>query len=244
MNRQTIIMILLILLGMEIVLRVLSIPDYLFPLPSQTLLTLWTARNELILALSETSLHALMGLAISLVGGVFLALIISLSPWLKAGILPVALFFQTVPIIAIAPMLVIWFGFGAPTVVASSCIVSFFPILASTLNGLESTPISALQLFQLYQASSFETYTKLKLPFAMPWILNGVRIAMGLAIVGALVGEFIAGGGLGSLIDSARTQQRVDLVFAAVFVSCFLGWAMTSLFHFIQNHSLKKWMNV
>jgi len=241
MNRHTLIMTLLLIAAVEMTLRLFTIPEYLFPLPSLTFITLWISRADLLAALSETSTHALVGLSLSTIGGVLLALIISLSRWLRAGILPVALFFQTVPIIAIAPMLVIWFGFGAPTVIASSCIVSFFPILASSLKGLESTPKSALELFQLYRANSFETYCKLKLPFAIPWILNGLRISLGLSIVGALVGEFIAGGGLGSLIDSARTQQRTDLVFAAVFASCFLGWALTASFDYIQNQLLKKW---
>lgn len=241
MSRPTLIMTIALIGGIEILLRVFAIPEYLFPLPSQTFITLWESSRELTTALLETSSNALIGLALSTLGGVLLAFIISLSPWLRAGILPVALFFQTVPIIAIAPMLVIWFGFGAPTVIASSCIVSFFPILASSLKGLESTPKSALELFQLYRANAFETYLKLKLPFAVPWILNGLRISLGLAIVGALVGEFIAGGGLGSLIDSARTQQRADLVFAAVFASCILGWSLTAIFDFCQNHLLKKW---
>lgn len=243
MSRPTLIMTLVLISSIEIILRFFTVPDYLFPLPSQTFLTLWESRQDLMSALIETSSNALIGLILSTLGGVCLALVISLSPWLRAGILPVALFFQTVPIIAIAPMLVIWFGFGAPTVIASSCIVSFFPILASSLKGLESTPKSALELFQLYRANSFETYIKLKLPFAVPWILNGLRISLGLAIVGALVGEFIAGGGLGSLIDSARTQQRADLVFAAVFASCILGWALTATFDFCQNSLFKKWTN-
>lgn len=241
MSRPTLIMTFILIACIEILLRIFTVPDYLFPLPSQTFLTLWESRQDLIVALLETSSNALIGLILSTIGGVGFALVISLSPWLKAGILPVALFFQTVPIIAIAPMLVIWFGFGAPTVIASSCIVSFFPILASSLKGLESTPKSALELLQLYRADSLETYMKLKLPFAVPWILNGLRISLGLAIVGALVGEFIAGGGLGSLIDSARTQQRADLVFAAVLASCILGWTLTAAFDFCQNHLLKKW---
>lgn len=242
MNRQTLMMTTFLLLGLEGALRLFHVPDYLFPLPSQTFATLWSSRWDLLQAFQETTTMALIGLALSVVGGVFLALIISLSQWLRAGILPVALFFQTVPIIAVAPMLVIWFGFGGPTVIASSCIVSFFPILASSLKGLESTPKAMLELFKLYRATPMETYLKLKIPFAIPWVFNGLRISLGLSIVGALVGEFIAGGGLGSLIDSARTQQRVDLIFAAVFTSCFLGWLLTASFDYGQNHFFRRWM--
>ena len=138
-------------------------------------------------------------------------------------------------------MLVIWFGFGGPAVIAAATIVSFFPILASTLQGLESTPIAAIELFKLYQATKFELYLKLKIPYAIPWIYNGLRIAMGLAVVGALVGEFIGGGGLGSFIDSARTQQRTDLVFAAVLGSCGIGWILTNILDFSKSLFLHRW---
>lgn len=243
MNRKSILVLLLLLLIFEGLLRFFEVPDYLLPLPSQVIHTLWESRSDLGNALWETSTHTFLGLMISFTGGVFLAILISLSAWLRAGILPLALFFQTVPIIAIAPMLVIWFGFGAPTVVAAATIVSFFPILASTLQGLESTPKSAMELFQLYNASQFEVYHKLKIPHATPWIYGGLKIAMGLGVVGSLVGEFIGGGGLGSLIDSARTQQRTDLVFAAVLGSCALGWGLTSLLDLSRTHFLKRWLH-
>ncbi len=243
MNRKSILVLFLLLLIAECALRTLAVPDYLLPLPSQVFQTFWEAKADLWDALWETSSHTFVGLLLSFAGGILLAILISLSAWLRAGILPLAMFFQTVPIIAIAPMLVIWFGFGAPTVIAAATIVSFFPILASTLQGLESTPKSAIELFQLYNASKFEVYHKLKIPFAIPWIFNGLRIAMGLGVVGSLVGEFIGGGGLGSLIDSARTQQRTDLVFAAVLGSCALGWLLTSLLDVSKRFFLKRWLN-
>jgi NitT/TauT family transport system permease protein len=131
-----------------------------------------------------------------------------------------------VPIIAIAPLLVIWFGFGQPTVKASAFIVSLFPILANTLTGLQQTDPQLKELFQLYRPSPLQMILKLQIPSAIPYILTGLRIAVGLSVIGAIVGEFIAGGGLGSLIDSARTQQRVDLVFSGVLMSSALALAM------------------
>jgi NitT/TauT family transport system permease protein len=155
--------------------------------------------------------------------------------------LPYATFFQTVPVIALAPVLVIWFGFGRPTVVASAFIVSLFPIIANSLLGLQSTDPLLLDLFKLYRASRFQTLWKLQWPASLPAIFGGLRIASGLAVIGAVVGEFIAGGGLGEVVDSARTQQRLDKVFAAVLLSSILGLLLVVLIDFISRLTLRSW---
>jgi len=149
-------------------------------------------------------------------------------PIARRAILPFCIFFQTVPIISIAPLLVIWFGFGQPTVRASAFIVSLFPILANTLTGLQETDPQLKELFKLYKPSVWQLIFKLQIPSAIPYILTGIKISAGLAVIGAIVGEFIAGGGLGSLIDAARTQQRVDLVFSGVIMSS--GLALVLVF--------------
>jgi len=146
-----------------------------------------------------------------------------------------------VPIISIAPLLVIWFGFGQPTVIASAAIVSVFPIIASTLLGLKSTEPALIDLFTLYSASARQMLLMLKIPFALPQIFSGLRIASGLAVVGAIVGEFIGGGGLGSVVDSARTQQRIDRVFAAVLISALLGAVLVGAVNLISALTLGSW---
>jgi NitT/TauT family transport system permease protein len=167
--------------------------------------------------------------------------LLSASRFLKRAVYPYAIFFQTVPIIAIAPLLVIWFGFGRPTVVASAFIVSIFPIVASTLLGLESTDPALVDLFRLYSAGPVARMTKLRVPFALPQMFSGLRIASGLSVIGAIVGEFIAGGGLGAIVDAARTQQRIDKVFAAVLISAVLGLVMIAVINSIGWLSLKNW---
>src|SRR5262249_40925223 len=154
---------------------------------------------------------------------------------------PYAVFFQTVPVIAIAPLLVIWFGYGLPTVVASSFICGIFPVIASTLVGLQSTDPALLDLFRLYRATRTEALRKLKLPFALPAILTGARISAGLSVIGAIVGEFIGGGGLGGIVDEARTQQRVDRVFAAVLLASLLGLVFFGAIHGLSHFLLRKW---
>jgi NitT/TauT family transport system permease protein len=199
------------------------VPPYLLPAPSDIWLTTVELWPELWSATMSTLSSILWGLGASFVIGVSLAISFFLIPVLRRAILPFCVFFQTVPIIAIAPLLVIWFGFGDTTVRASAFIVSLFPILANTLTGLDETDPLLRELFRLYRPSRWKTIIKLQIPSAIPYILAGLRISVGLATIGAIVGEFIAGGGIGNLIDSARTQQRVDLVFAGVLASSILA---------------------
>jgi NitT/TauT family transport system permease protein len=199
------------------------VPAYLLPAPSDIWVTSVELWPELRSATLSTLSSILWGLGASFVIGVSLAIGFFLIPVLRRAILPFCVFFQTVPIIAIAPLLVIWFGFGDTTVRASAFIVSLFPILANTLTGLDETDPLLRELFRLYRPSRWKTIIKLQIPSAIPYILAGLRISVGLATIGAIVGEFIAGGGIGNLIDSARTQQRVDLVFAGVLASSILA---------------------
>jgi len=199
------------------------VPAFLLPGPRDIVATGIDVWPELWSAALSTLASICFGLGLSFVTGIVLAVAFFSVPLLRRAVLPFCLFFQTVPIISIAPLLVIWFGFGAPTVKASAFIVSLFPILANTLTGLEETDPLLRELFRLYRPSRWQSVVKLQIPSAIPYILTGLRIAVGLATVGAIVGEFIAGGGLGSLIDSARTQQRVDLVFCGVLASSLLA---------------------
>jgi NitT/TauT family transport system permease protein len=225
----------------ESAVRMGWIPAYLLPAPSEVIDSLIDDRAELALAAWSTLSSALTGLLLSFAAGTFFAIALSSSDLARRAFYPYAVFFQTVPIISIAPLLVIWFGFGQPTVIASAAIVSVFPIIASTLLGLKSTEPALLDLFKLYAASNRQTLWMLKIPFALPQIFSGLRIASGLAVVGAIVGEFIGGGGLGSVVDAARTQQRVDRVFAAVLISALLGVVLVGAVNFISAVALGSW---
>jgi NitT/TauT family transport system permease protein len=215
---------LLLLLGVwEVCVDQHWIANYLLPSPRAIVLATCDNWSDIYPAMLSTLNSIMWGLTLSCVTGITLAIIFFAIPIMRRAVLPFCVFFQTVPIIAIAPLLVIWFGFGAPTVRASAFIVSLFPILANTLAGLQQTDPLLKELFQLYKPSRWTVIAKLQLPSALPYILAGLRIGIGLAVIGAIVGEFIAGGGIGSLIDSARTQQRVDLVFSGVLMSSLLA---------------------
>ncbi|WP_374073223.1 ABC transporter permease [Bdellovibrio bacteriovorus] len=214
---------LILTLLLEFTVRQGLISDTLFPAPSTVIKTLQELQEDFLTAFQETLINVLAGLVISIVIGSLTAFLFSLSDLLKRAILPFAIFFQTVPIIAIAPLLVIYFGFGAPTVIASSFIVSVFPIIANTLMGLESASEAQKDLFRVYHAGRIQTLIKLKLPSAYSYIYSGLKISAGLSIIGAIAGEFVGGGGLGAMIDSARTQQRVDIVFGALLLLSAMG---------------------
>lgn len=216
------------------------IPEYLLPGPQQVLAALVDRREEFQSALFTTAQSTLWGFLASAVSGYLLALAFVLFPLLKRAFLPFAVFFQTVPVITLAPLLVIWFGFGEPTVRASAFIVSFFPVLANSLIGLGNVSQADLELFEAYKASRLQVLRCLLIPSSLLSLLSGLQISAGLAVIGSLVGEFVAGGGIGGLIDSARTQQRVDVVFAAILLVSLLGAVFVSAVRFL-GRSLLKW---
>jgi NitT/TauT family transport system permease protein len=199
------------------------IPPYLVPAPSQVFDAVHEDHLSFAKAFLETSQASILGLLLSITVGFCFAVLLSVSNWVRRMFYPYAIFFQTVPIIAIAPLLVIWLGYGMPTVVASAFIVSVFPIIANSVTGLMGTDPLWLDLFQMMGASRFQVLFRLRIPAALPQIFTGIEIASGLSVIGAIVGEFISGGGLGGLVDAARNQQRVDRVFAAVILASVLG---------------------
>ena len=184
---------------------------------------------------TTTSIGALTGFALSAFGGIAIAVFLSSSRAIQRAFYPYAVFFQTVPIIAIAPLLVIWFGYGMRTVVASAFIVSIFPVIANTLDGILSTDPALRDLFRLYGASASDTLWKLRFPAALPQILTGLRIAGGLAVLRSA--RMIVGGvlseatWLGSVVDG-RLPQHAQQPFprirfsAAVLLASLLGLAL------------------
>lgn len=228
-------------IGVEYLVQHDWIAPYILPPPFEVIDTLVADRLEYLQAARETLGAAFLGLALSTVLGVTIALFLSSSKWLERSLYPYAVFFQTVPIISIAPLLVIWFGYGFSTVVVSALIVSIFPIIANTVAGFRSALRPLVELFRLYQASRWTTLRKLLLPSAVPYVLTGIRISTGLALIGAVVGEFIAGGGLGGLIDTARTQQRLDKVFAAILLTSLAGILCVALLSAASRILLRNW---
>ncbi|MGH7180286.1 MAG: ABC transporter permease [Tepidisphaeraceae bacterium] len=224
----------------------LEIPRYLVPLPTDVFHAIAQRRSELFGSLLTTAWAALLGFAASAVVGIVLAVAMSTARVIQRAFYPYTVFFQTVPVVAIAPLLVIWFGAGLKSVATCAFIVSVFPVIANTLSGLLSTDPALRDLFRLYDAGPVATMWKLKLPSALPSIITGLRIASGLAVIGTIVGEFVAGllgenPGLGILVVEAKKIGQTDMVFAAVLTASALGLAMLCAVNLFGYVVLRHW---
>lgn len=213
--------------------------EQLIPPLSIVFKTLLENLNAFWAAFKDTFTLSIQSLGISFILGFSAAILFSLNTWLKNAIFPLAVFFQTVPIIAIAPLLVIYFGYGPQTIMAAAVFVSIFPILASTMTGLDTIDKNLLELFKVYKLGPLKTLFYLKIPGSYSFIYSGLKISSGLSVIGVVAGEFVAGGGLGSLIDTSRTQQRIDLVFASLIGLAVIGLCQIMLLSFINSLILR-----
>lgn len=230
----------------ELYVRWANTPIYLVPRPSTVLGTLSDERGYLAAALWSTAKAALIGFALSAVFGVAMAIVLASSVWVRRAFGPYTVFFQTVPIIAIAPMLSIWLDPGLKAVAACAFIVSVFPVIANTLAGLSSTDPALLDLFRLYGAGRVGILVKLRLPAALPNLFTGLQVAAGLTVIGTVVAEFLVGElgdeqGLGVVIVSASHNGHSDRVFAAVLLASALGLAMYGSVNLIRRKVLANW---
>ncbi|HEX8520802.1 MAG TPA: ABC transporter permease [Tepidisphaeraceae bacterium] len=231
---------------LELTVRIMNVPKYILPAPSAVFRTMGERREDLLGSLASTALAAGAGFLLSALVGILIAMILSTSRWVQRAFYPYTVFFQTVPIVAIAPLLVIWFGFGLRSVALSALIASIFPVIANTLTGLLSTDPALRDLFRLYGASRLQSLVKLKLPSALPNIVTGLRIAAGLSVIGTIVGEFVAGvidrkAGLGILVMIGKRNGNTDLIFAAVLVASLLGLAMLWMINALGWLLLRRW---
>lgn len=232
---------LLVTVVAEVVITRGWVPAFLVAPPTAVFKSLYHDWSVLADAAGRTALFAAEGLLRSALIGIFVAIALSSHPLLRRAFYPYAVFLQTVPIIAIAPLLTIWFGHGKPTVVASAFIASVFPVVASTLVGLSSTEPALRDMFRLYRAGPVATLFKLRLPSALPSIFTGLRVAAALSVIGAIVGEFVTSGGLGTLILVAKPQQRVDQIFAALILAAAIGIGFTLIVDLLARLFMRHW---
>jgi NitT/TauT family transport system permease protein len=225
----------------ELAIRALRVSPLLLPAPSAVARAAWTQSALLLPAFAATTRCTLIGLAASALLGILAAIGLASSRLVERAFYPYAIFFQIVPIVAVAPLLVIWFGYGPRAVVAAAFIVSVFPVIANTLAGLRSVDPALRDLFRLYGAGPWARLVKLELPWALPFVLTGLRVAAGLAVIGAIVGEFVGGGGLGVVVLGAMREQRTDLVFAAIGYASLLGLSLFALVNLASRLALRRW---
>lgn len=229
----------------ELVIRHYGIPPYVLPAPSAVLATLFADWDVLSQSLLTTLLTTLEGFVAAAVGGIALALIFNLSKLVEYSLFPYAVILQVTPVIAIAPLLLIYLPQQAAVVVCA-WIVGFFPVLSNTTLGLNSVDRNLAGLFQLYRASRWQTLCYLKLPAALPHILGGLRIAGGLSLIGAVVAEIAAGAagagsGLAYRISESGYRLNIPRMFAALFLLSLAGIVIYALLALISHLALRRW---
>ncbi len=221
----------------------------LLPRPLEVVRDAWEQRRALLLGCMMTGWAAIAGLTASILLGTTIGIVFSQFRRVRVGFFPYVMFLQTVPIIGIAPLLVTWSGYEFRTVVYVVVIISLFPIINSVTTGLMATEPQLKDLFRLYGAGRIRTLLKLRLPAAVPYMLVGVRTSGGLAVIGAIVGDFFIGfggqhDGLGTLMLSWLNQQRTASLIAAMFASAVVGLVLYGLVNLIAVTLLKRWNRV
>lgn len=224
-----------------------QLPPILLPPPAQVAEAAWEYRFELVRGTGITALAALSGLGASLAIGSMIAVVFSQSKAVRDAFFPYVIFLQTVPIVAIAPLLITWSGYRPRTVVLVAMIISLFPVVSNVTAGLLAIDRNLHDLFRLYGASRWRTLLRLRLPTAVRYLALSARISSGLAVIGAIVGEFFVGNGssydgLGTLMTRWQAMSQTDALMAAVAASTILGMAMFVGVNAVAATALRRWM--
>ena len=231
--------------GWEIAARRLGLSALVLPPPSRVAQALWQglASGYLWPHLRATATELLLGLAAGCAIGLGAGVLLAELPRLRRLLMPYVVLSQVVPKLALMPLFIVWFGFGlAPTVVITA-LICFFPLLENTLTGLGQVPPAQLELFRMLGASRLQTLLRLKLPTGLPAVLAGFRVAVVLALVGAVVGEFIAASrGLGALVIAAQGSMDTPLMFAALALVSLLGLLLYQGALLVERRLLKPYL--
>jgi len=231
----------------EILVRALDVPRFVLPAPSMILGALVTDFPQLLTALWETLKLTLLAFAASFAGGLLLAVLFVQSRLVERSLLPYAVVLQVTPIVAIAPLIVIWVGVDhvERAVFILATIVAFFPILSNASLGLRSVDPGLDDLFRLYRARRGQRFWLLQLPSALPALLAGARISAGLALIGTVVAEFVAGSGaatgLAWRIVESGNRLEIPRMFAALLLLSLTGLTLNALVAAAERRLLRHW---
>ena len=236
----------LALIAWDLTVRLNEIPHYILPGPGLVLQSLIEDWDTLFGSLLVTLRITFSALLIAIIGGVGLAVLFSLSPWVERSFYPFAVILQVTPVISIAPLILIYVDDTLTAQLICAWIVAFFPILANTTLGLKSADRNLTDLYRLYSASRWQTLRYLQLPSAMPYFLGGLRIAGGLSLIGAIVAEFAAGtagagSGLAYRILEAGYRLNIPRMFAALILISVTGILIFLFFSVLSHLLLRTW---
>jgi len=247
MTLKNVIVLSVLLLGWQLLVLALHLPPYMLPGPVAAGTSVVTRFNDLSKSLLITTEAAAMGLIASVVVGVLVALVFAQWRGLRKLLFPYTILLQTVPIVAIAPLIIMWAGAGLYSIALITFIICLAPIIANTTQGLISVEENLIHLFLMHNASPMQVLFKLRMPHALPNLFVGIRISAGIAVIGAIVGELFAGsnrvgeGGLGYAITYANSQLETDYLFALVFAATVLGFVFFFIGMFLEWYFLHNW---
>ena len=237
----------IVLIAWEMSVQMMNIPPYLLPGPVLVLKTLIEEWNELFMSMLITIKITVVALAVAVVSGVLIAMLFAQNKLIERSLFPYAVILQTTPIVAISPLIIIWLRDNTfAALILCAWIVAFFPIISNTTLGLNSVDKNLSDMFKLYGASRWQTLIYLRFPSALPYFLGGLKISGGLALIGAVVAEFVAGtggsrSGIAYQILMSSYNLEIPRMFAALLLTTFLGIAIFVLFTVLSDFLLKDW---
>jgi len=232
-------LIVVLIIGWDLGIRLFKIPPYLVPPPLQVVQQLVREWPMLWRESLPTLYATLGGFVASAVVGVPIAMWISYSRLVESFVYPLLVFSQSVPKVAIAPLFVVWFGFGVVPKVIAAFLLGFFPVIVATVQGFKSVEADVIDLARSMGASPFKIFLKFRLPQAMPAIFSGLKVSVTLAVVGAVVGEFVgSNSGLGYVLQKANGTFDLPLMFAALVILSMIGVLLFLLIELIERWAL------
>lgn len=220
--------------------------SFLMPAPHEVVATFVepTVFGEIMQGLWRSAVVALIGLVLAIVIGVVWAVAMSQARWVERSLFPYAVVLQCIPILALVPLIGFWFGFERPARVIVCVLIALFPMVSNTLFGLQSVDRGQRELFWLHGASRWTLLTKLEMPTALPAVFAGMRISAGLAVVGAIVGDFFfrrGAPGIGSLISNYQSRVQSPELFAAIIVASLFGVVIFWFFGWVTRRVVGRW---
>lgn len=237
---------LLFLLFWEIAVQALEMPKYILPGPSEIFKALISDWKPLLAALYITLKVTFLAFAIAVVLGVAASLLFVQSKWIEMSLFPYAVLLQVTPVVAIAPLIIIWVDDTTWALTVCAVIIAIFPIISNTTLGLRSVDPNLLSMFRMYRTSRWQELTRLRIPGALPYFFGGLRISSGLALIGAVVAEFVAGtggakAGLAYMILQSGYNLQIPRMFAALLLITLTGIALFALMVWLSDRALRNW---
>jgi ABC-type nitrate/sulfonate/bicarbonate transport system permease component len=213
-----------LLVGWEIYAGASGISPFVLPSPTRVLAALWESRDEALRQSLPTMVETVVGFTVSIAFAIAAAVAMDRVGIVRRAVEPLLVGSQTIPIVAVAPLVIVWFGFGLVPKILVVVLVTFFPITVALLGGFSSTDAAAMDLMRSFGASSWQTFRKLRWPAGLPGLFTGLRISATYAVVAAVIAEYVgATDGLGIWMQLSQRSFRTDLVFAAILLTAFLS---------------------